>query len=143
MPAAQFTALNDDLLSFQSYNGRYLLVNFWATWCAPCVVELPSLEKLQTYLTDRPIDVIAVSLDHNRPLNDIHMFLQNRLIGDFAAYKDFGRTVESGIPMRGIPTTYLLHPEGYILKIFEGSADWNSPPARRFFDELLPPVNAS
>lgn len=122
---------------WQDFRGKYLLVNFWATWCAPCVTELPSLEKLRGRFADNGLEVIAVSLDKQRPHDEIKGFLSYRSIGDFAAYFDHSGMMERQLALRGIPTSYLLDPEGNVLTIFEGDADWNSPPAIAYFDAIL------
>ena len=119
------------------YDGQYLLVNFWASWCSPCVVELPSLEKLRKRFSGKGLEIVAISLDRNKSMDQIKEFLKNRGIGNFAAYMDLDREVENNIFMRGIPTTYLLGPEGNIRYIFEGDANWDSPASISFFEELL------
>lgn len=137
IPKAQFHSPDGKTVSWHDFGGNYLLVNFWATWCAPCVIELPSLEKLRKKFTGQGLEVISISLDTNRSQDDIKEFLYNRNIGEFAAYWDFNREIHKNIQMRGIPTTYLLDPKGNILHIFEGDANWNAPSAIAFFSDLL------
>ncbi len=117
--------------------GNYLLLNFWATWCAPCVLELPSLGRLKEAYRGKGLDVLALSIDHSRNLEEIGVFLDTRGIGDYAYYLDQGRQVRRVLPMRGIPTSFLIDPQGRVLYIFEGDTDWAAPPARVFFDALL------
>ena len=137
MPQANFIMPDGSQGNWQNFDGNYLLVNFWATWCAPCVIELPSLDKLQQKFAGQGLEVISVSLDTNRSQEDIKKFLYNRNIGEFAAHWDEAGEVKRKIYMRGIPTTYLLDPQGRILHIFEGDANWNSPVATAFFSDLL------
>lgn len=137
MPDAKFYDKNGDALSWHDYKGKYLLVNFWASWCSPCVVELPSLNELQNALPEDKIEVIAISIDRNKTPENLGEFLKNRNIGEFAAYMDTNREIENNITMRGIPTTYLLGPEGEIRYIFEGDANWNTPTFKEFFNLLL------
>ena len=138
-PLVAINFLNPDgkTTSWNDYAGDYLLVNFWATWCPPCVLELPSLEKLANKFDGKGLKVIAVSLDAGRNQQDIKDFLLNRGIGDFAAYHDNQQLVQKNISMRGIPTTVLLDPKGNILYVFEGDAVWDSAPALEFFRKVL------
>ncbi|HPD82801.1 MAG: TlpA disulfide reductase family protein [Alphaproteobacteria bacterium] len=119
------------------FKGEYLLVNFWATWCGPCVIELPSLGRLQQKMEDKGLKIIAVSLDLERPQDDIKQFLKNRGIGEFAAYLDHQQAIQKNIYMRGIPTSYLIDPKGNIAYIFEGDAHWDSVVSVNFFENLL------
>jgi len=133
----RFLSPEIDKVSWQDFKGDYLLVNFWATWCAPCVTELPSLEKLAQKFDGKGLEVIAISLDTMRNQTQIKTFLANRNIGDFAAYFDDESLIQRNIKMRGIPTSLLLDKDGNILYVFEGDAQWNSPSAVSFFENLL------
>lgn len=139
LPLLSFMNPEDEMVNWQAFGGDYLLVNFWATWCAPCVLELPSLEKLAKRHEDQGLEVIAVSLDTMRSHEDIKTFLLNRGIGKFAAHYDRDQEIKANIRLRGIPTSFLLDPRGNLLYIFEGDADWDSPPARSFFKAILNP----
>lgn len=134
---ATFMSPQDNRLNWQVFRGKYVLVNFWATWCPPCVLELPSLNKLKDKFEDKGLEVIAISFDNNRDHNDIKEFLKNRSIGEFAAYFDDVGEVQQMAQVRGLPTTYLLGPAGEILYIFEGDAPWHSPESYAFFEEVL------
>ena len=76
MPAAAFYDTTGHKKNWNDYEGKYLLVNFWASWCSPCVVELPSLEKLKKRFSGKEIDVIAISIDRNRSVDNIKEFLK-------------------------------------------------------------------
>jgi len=137
MPEVTFAAPDGAQVDWKDFDGNYTLVNFWATWCGPCVVELPSLGELQQRFDGQGLDVIAISIDVGKTHAQIKQYLQNRFIGDFAAYWDHQENIQKTIPMRGIPTTYLLGPKGNVLHIFEGDADWSDPVSIEFFDKLL------
>jgi len=123
--------------SWDDFKGEYLLVNFWATWCPPCVVELPSLDKLAKRFDGKGLNVIAISIDSMRSHEDIKLFLENRGIGEFAMYFDQNQEIQNKIYMRGIPTSILLDPQGNILNIFEGDARWNASSAIEFFEKVI------
>lgn len=137
MEAVNFLSPQGKEIGWSEFEGKYLLVNFWASWCAPCVTELPSLDKLQQKIGGKGIEIIAISLDQGRSHEEIKQYLHNRNIGEFAAFFDHKNEVLRNIYMRGIPTTYLLNQRGQVLTIFEGDADWNSPESRAFFENIL------
>lgn len=137
VPSTPFLNPDNQPIDWGDLQGEYMLVNFWATWCAPCVVELPSLDKLQKNYEGKGLNVIAVSLDTMRDHDFIKKFLDNRNIGTFAAHFDYAQNIQRNIKMRGIPTTYLFDPEGRLTHIFEGDAKWDSYSAQTFFNRLL------
>lgn len=137
MIEAEFVDPDGDSVDWGDFDGQYVLVNFWATWCPPCVVELPSLDRLQRHFKGRGLEVIAVSMDQQRTQKQIKDFLYSRNIGNFAAHWDYRGEVRKKVYMRGLPTSYLLDPKGNILHIFEGDANWASPISMEFFSELL------
>lgn len=117
------------------------LVNMWATWCAPCVVELPSLQKFGEYYKGR-MNVIAISLDPMKKQEEIADFLLNRSLSDFAAYFDHTGKFGTELGLRGIPTSFLIGKNGQILYRFEGDADWTTPYAQEFFDFVLKEIDS-
>jgi thiol-disulfide isomerase/thioredoxin len=137
VPSTPFMAPDGTKVDWSDFAGNYTLVNFWATWCSPCVIELPSIDKLQKRYDGKGLNVIAVSIDTMRGHNYITRFLDSRNIGPFAAHYDVNKNIQKTLSMRGIPTTYLLDSKGNILHIFEGDANWVSAGALEFFDALL------
>jgi thiol-disulfide isomerase/thioredoxin len=137
LPSTPFMDPEGNVLDWDDITGQYTLVNFWATWCGPCVIELPSFGELLKLYEGKNLNVVAISIDTMREHDFIKEFLDNRNIGEYAAYYDHQQNIQKNIKMRGIPTTYLLDPDGVLLYIFEGDADWNSKAAQRFFNQLL------
>lgn len=103
--------------------GRPALVNLWATWCAPCIRELPSLDRLAR---DHGLRVIALSVDHTGA-DTVRVFLAKHELGALTIALD--PTMESlrVLNASGVPVTLLLDSRGNIVARFEGSADWNRP----------------
>lgn len=121
--------------SFETLKGTPTLINFWATWCAPCVTELPTLAALKE--TYPGLSVMAISLDFSLDIAGVANFLKEQGLSALDAYYDHEGAIRSSIPMKGIPTSFLLGTDGKIHYIFEGDADWTSSPARAFFDAYL------
>jgi thiol-disulfide isomerase/thioredoxin len=113
-----------------------LLVNLWAVWCTPCVVELPDLAEFQNLYKDR-LEVIGLSFDPGKDEKTLKAFLEKRGVGEFAAYSDKDGALQGKFELRGLPTTFLVGTNGLILYRFEGAVAWMSPESQAFFDAFL------
>ncbi|MBN8522203.1 MAG: TlpA family protein disulfide reductase [Alphaproteobacteria bacterium] len=136
-PDISFYNPQGDKVSVSDFRGKYVLINLWATWCGPCVVELPSLDSLQVKLKGKNIKILAVSMDRNMDQKTLRDFLAARGISDFALYHDQNRDIQAKISVPGIPVTYLIDPKGKIAFIFEGMATWDDQETLDFFAERL------
>lgn len=117
-PTVSAVSADGKIADLAGRRGRPLLLNLWATWCAPCVVELPSLEVLaKTY--DGRMDVMAVSIDIGKKPADIIAFLEKQKVGSFAAWLDGTGEFTKKLGIRGIPVSFLIGTDGGILYIFE------------------------
>jgi thiol-disulfide isomerase/thioredoxin len=136
MPNIPVLGPDGEKTTLESFRGKPLLVNLWATWCAPCIVELPSLHSFQEHYKGR-IEVVGIALELGSSPEKIKDFLEKREIGDFAAYLDPDGSFAAGLSLRGIPTSYVIASDGRILYRLEGDADWTSPQTKEFFDVFL------
>jgi thiol-disulfide isomerase/thioredoxin len=130
VPAPQ-TAFQDGSgreLSMSAFKGRVVLLNFWATWCAPCVREMPTLDRLQAKLGDEGFAVVAVSEDTGG-LAVVAPFFKQLGLGRLAIYLDPDGTLSESFGLKGLPTTFLIDAEGRIVGGLEGPAEWDSPEA--------------
>lgn len=124
-PALQVTAPDGRIVRLADFRGRFVLVNLWATWCAPCVREMPSLDRLQAELRDR-LTVLAISEDHDGAAA-VMPFLAKLGLHRLAVFLDPEMTAQQAFHAEGLPTSYLINPEGRILGFLEGGAEWDSP----------------
>ena len=102
-----------------------MLVNLWATWCEPCLREMPSLERLQSHLGDR-IAVLAVSEDRGGG-KIVEPFIEKLGLKSVKIYLDPKSAVGQAFEVRGLPTSLLIDREGKVLGRVEGAAEWDSP----------------
>ena len=117
------------------YRGKVVLVNFWATWCAPCREEMPSLERLRSSLEGRPFVVLAVNVaEGGRVAGD---FMKAMPLGFTVLLDRDGRTTKAW-GARILPATYVLGPEGEVRFRHVGALDWSSAEAQRRITSLLP-----
>lgn len=123
--AIPFSDPGGNTVTIGAWQGQWLLLNVWATWCAPCVAELPTLQGLG--LSNPRLQVIAVSFDTGKTTNDINAFLAKRNIGPFAGYMDSTRALQTALRSSGIPMSYLINPQGQIVARYRGAANWADP----------------
>lgn len=137
LPDDEIVTTQGEKVRLSSFAGTPVLVNLWATWCLPCVVELPSLQKFAK-LYEGKIKVVAISVDDGKTPEDIAAFLEMRGISpDVAGYLDFDGVFLKKLGLRGVPTSFLIGSQGQILYRFEGNAEWTLPDSTEFFDVFL------
>jgi len=102
-----------------------VLINLWATWCEPCLREMPSLERLQSRLGDR-IAVLAVSEDRGGN-KAVEPFIAKLGLKSVKTYLDPKSAVGQAFEVRGLPTSFLIDRDGKVLGKVEGAAEWESP----------------
>ena len=107
-----------------AYRGRALLVNLWATWCAPCIRELPSLGKLQATLGGVDFAVVTIALDEP-DATKVAPFLAQHGAANLPALIDANRTIDTVMPVPALPTSFLVDTEGKVRAVFTGDAEWH------------------
>ena len=125
-------------ISLAEFEGTPVLVNLWASLCAPCIHELPTLDKLEQAQAERgQLAVIAVSQDR-APRASVDAFLADKRIGRFAAYHDPQMALSSALGVQVLPTTLLFDSSGREVWRFVGDLDWTSAEAAALLAELSP-----
>lgn len=116
--------------------GRVVVLNLWATWCAPCVKEMPALDRLQKKLGGKDFEVVALSLDRGGAVQ-VRPFFEERGIGALSVYLDPKSTAMMALKPRGLPTTYLIGRDGRILGTMIGEAEWDGAEAEALIRHYL------
>ncbi len=136
-PAPGFTleSLDGADVSLEQFRGQYLVINFWATWCGPCKMEMPSLEALHQTFKSKNLKLLAVSGDMFgaqvvRPFVEAHNLT-------FTVLLDPALKVSHKFGVVSLPTTYLVGPDGNIIGVSQGAENWASPETLQYFQELL------
>lgn len=123
--------------TLEGYRGRYVVLNFWATWCAPCARELPSLRALQEAKGGERFTVLAASADFGVPSAKIQDFMaKNNAKGLPFVLLDEADGVWD-VVSTGLPITFIIDPQGQVLHKMLGEADWSAPEIMAFVDDLL------
>ncbi len=120
-------------ISLEDFKGRFVLLNFWATWCAPCREEMPAMDNLYKQLNNRGLEVVGVHVGPS--LAGVKKFLKSVPVS-FTILLDKDMSLASW-EVRGLPTTYLIDPDGKIVYKAVGEREWDSPEMINFIDGLL------
>jgi thiol-disulfide isomerase/thioredoxin len=131
-----FTDRDGNETTLAASNGRFRIVNFWATWCAPCRHEMPSLDALQRDRGGPDLEVIAIATGRNNP-ESIDEFLAEAKITDLATWLDPKSKLAAAMNVPGLPVTVILDRDGHEVARLLGGADWNSPDAHAVLDALI------
>ena len=134
-PAISFADTSGHSVELSELQGKLVIVNLWATWCAPCLREMPSLERLQSRLGER-VAVLAVSEDRGGN-KSVEPFIAKLGLKSVKIYIDPKSEVGHAFGVQGLPTSFIIDREGKVLGRVEGAAEWDSPKILRVLEPLL------
>lgn len=121
-------------VSLDDYGGKVVLLNFWATWCPPCVQEMPSLDAIYRELRDRGFVVVGISVDEDA--GQYSAFLDSSGV-TFPTVRDPERTVSVRYGTMKYPESYLISREGRVLRKYVGPEDWRRPEIANYLRSVL------
>ena len=125
VPDLEFTDVNDQPLRISDFTGQARLINLWATWCGPCVKEMPSLDRLQEAMPRDRFLVLPISVDGPSRAKVVPFYKERKLF-DLHIYYDKNRKAMSVLGVSLLPTSILVDPAGRELGRLEGDADWDT-----------------
>jgi cytochrome c biogenesis protein CcmG, thiol:disulfide interchange protein DsbE len=133
-PAPDFTVKDPDRsVTLSQFRGKIVVLNFWATWCPPCVDETPSLVQLQRKMRDKGVVVVGVSVDEDA--SAYHQFLKNYNI-DFLTVRDPSLKTSNLYGTFKFPETYIIDRNGILRRKFISEVDWSQPEILTFLSKL-------
>ena len=135
-PPLSVLARGGERVALADFRGRTVLVNFWATWCAPCLREMPSLARLQGLRGGADFTVIALSQDL-KGWEVVAPFLKAHKLAALPVYVDQQTAAARAFGIAGLPTSVLLGPDGRALGRLVGHAEWDSKEALALIDHYL------
>jgi thiol-disulfide isomerase/thioredoxin len=125
-PPLRFTAASGRQLTLADFRGKAVLLNLWATWCAPCRKEMPTLDRLQKKLGGGGFQVVALSIDR-LGLGAVAPFYKKLGLGSLGIYLDPSGEAATALDLPGLPTSFLIDAEGREIARKVGPARWDSP----------------
>ena len=134
-PDFEVPGLTGGTVALRRYRGSVVFLNFWATWCAPCKTEMPSMERLYRRYKGRDFAILAISLDAGDP-GKVMAFVKT-LDLTFPVGLDPEQDVTDRYAVRGLPGSFLIDRSGDIVAVAIGPRDWDSAAARRVVEALL------
>ena len=143
-PEFEVNDLDGGVARLSDHKGEVVLVNIWATWCLPCLIEMPSMERLYHEIGGDGFEIMAVSIDAElggfdlagRPGGDIQVFA-NSLRLTFTMLHDPSGGIERLYRTTGVPETFLIGRDGIIYKKVAGGTEWDAPQHKELIQRLL------
>ncbi len=123
-------------ITLNAFAGKVALVNFWATWCAPCLREMPSLDRLAARRAGDDFAVVAISVDRDGA-EKARPFLEKLGLENLALYLDPGMELARALGVKGLPTTMLVDRRGRVVGRLDGVAEWDTPEVEALLDYYL------
>jgi len=136
VPEATLVGPGEAQTALADRKGRWVLMNFWATWCAPCRKELPALDALQAELGGDRFEVLTVATGRNAPQGIDRLFAELE-IQHLPKWRDPDSALARGMGIMGLPVTVILNPDGQEVARLQGEADWNSDSAKAILTALM------
>ena len=138
VPATSATFQNDQAkeVRLSDFKGKVILVNLWATWCAPCIKEMPDLNELQKSLGGEKFEVVLLSENQDGIESSLE-FLKTNNISHLSTYHDNKRNVARALKSNALPTSILINADGYEVGRLVGPAEWNSGDAKALINYVI------
>ncbi len=136
LPPLAFVTMDGQEATLDAFKGKVVVLNLWATWCAPCREEMPSLDRLQAQFADRDVVVLALSVDRAGP-ERVQQFLSEIGVSAVHVYRDPKAAATRALKLPGLPATILVDRQGQEVGRVLGIAAWDGPGAVAVVEQLL------
>lgn len=133
-PPIELKTLDGAAFALTDLRGKVVVVNFWATWCEPCIEEMPSMQRLRAKLRSEPFEILAVNYQEGVPR--IRGFLQKVPV-EFPIVRDTDGAVARAWKARVFPSSYVVDRAGNIRYALVGSIDWSAPAVEKTLRRLM------
>lgn len=136
-PVQSFVDANGKTTRIADFKGKVTVVNIWATWCAPCVIEMPTLAKLAAEYKGQPVEIVAISIDKPEEADKAKAFIAKH--APLAFYQDPKMSMPFAVKPAavGMPTTIIYGKDGMERARVSGEADWSGKDAKAVIDKVL------
>ncbi len=128
--------IDDQQVKLSEFRGKVILLNLWASWCPPCIRELPALDRLQQRMTTKDFLVLTISLDKNPQLAR-EMFIDRLPIMNLDFYIQSAEQIGRFFPVDVLPANFIIDREGQVLGMLRSYVDWDDPQVDKLFMQLV------
>jgi len=135
-PISLFETEDGNLETLGNYQGRVTILNFWATWCKPCVIEMPSLNRLQATYKAKGLSIIPLVGD-TEIVSKVRSFYRRYKLRDLRYYIDNEAMTGQSYQVTGVPASFIFNKDGKLVAYVDGSINWMSQDNRKFIEKLL------
>lgn len=136
-PDYTFYDASGKAMKLADLKGKVVVMNIWATWCGPCVTEMPTLAKLQAAYAGKPVEVVTISIDSESSAAKARLFIAQHDPLKFYHDREMKLPFKLSPPAPGAPTTVIYGKDGMEVARVAGEADWSGPEARALVDKAL------
>ncbi len=134
-PRSSFVTEAGETTTLADFEGKIIIVNIWATWCPPCIAEMPTLDRLQALRGGSDFDVVTISIDNK--LSQPSAWMAENGLTHLTPWFDANFTLPDTIDLPGVPLSVLYNRHGQEIARLSGEANWSSPEALVLIDNLL------
>ncbi len=134
IPEFHLETLDGKPVNLEDYRGKLLVLNIWATWCQPCIREIPEIIDLQKKLEGTDVVFMGVSVDDNA--KKVQNFFKKWKFEGFKTWFDPDLSVDEAMPISSVPTNYFLDGSGNLIGFFRGYIDWDEKDVVPFLEKL-------
>jgi thiol-disulfide isomerase/thioredoxin len=130
-----FKNLQDETVKLSDYRGKLVLINLWATWCAPCIKEIPMMDKIRRDNQEKNLVVLPLSIDEEH--DKVAAFLDRHQYTDYPSLIDPQQLIEQMLPADVVPATYVFDGEGNLVGFLRGYLDWGDEKVQPYLEKLI------
>ncbi|MGS0694984.1 TlpA family protein disulfide reductase [Shewanella sp. 0m-4] len=134
VPEVKFTDTKGDEISLKQFKGKLVLVNLWATWCAPCIKEIPQMENIRQVNKNNDLVVVPISIDEES--DKVQAFLERHKLGHYQTWLDPKKSIDQVMPADVVPATYVFDGSGNLVGFLRGYLDWGDKEVQPYLEKL-------
>ena len=135
VPDVTFIDTEGGEVNLKQYKGKVVMVNLWATWCAPCIKEIPQMENIRQTNIDKDLVVLPISIDEET--DKVKPFLARHGLAHYKTWLDPNKDIDQVMPADVVPATYVFDGSGNLIGFLRGYLDWGDEDVQPYLEKLV------
>ena len=135
VPDVNFKDTQGGSIQLKEFKGKLVMVNLWATWCAPCIKEIPHMENIRQVNKDNKLVVVPISIDEES--DKVQAFLERHNFGHYKTWLDPKKDIDRVMPADVVPATYFFDGSGNLIGFLRGYLDWGDKEVQPYLEKLI------